>query len=63
MPKDDIESLEEEILERQERLRELRLQPMKFSEAKRLAEQDPIKFNRQFDELAAAGKQPIKYEE
>lgn len=57
---DEVQELESEIAERQQRLDDLRTSPMTPEEASQLAKSDPISFNERFDACRRAGRNPIK---
>lgn len=61
--RDEQADLEAEILERQERLRDLRTSPMTSAEASELARSDPDAFNERFEACQRAGRPAITKEE
>jgi hypothetical protein len=60
---DDIATLEAEILERQERLHDLKTSPMTPAEAAELARSDPDAFNARYEACQRAGRNPVTYKE
>jgi hypothetical protein len=59
---DDIAALEGELEEKQQRLRDLKSQPMTPEEAQRLAREEPDEFNRRYDAALRAGRPLIAKE-
>lgn len=60
---DEIEALEAELEEKQQRLRDLKSKPMSPEEAQRLAREDPDTFNARYDAALRAGRPLIAKED